>query len=97
MSAFVIFEKNAIFCFFVSDFRQFSVTLKIASRLPVIVFEACFGLNSLQGLQLTTNTKQVTYHCFGRKNIWTKNSFYQILERCDFRFLHPNRCKYRIF
>jgi len=77
MLGFEIFEKIAIFCFFVGDYWEFSAILKkSASRFRCSFFEAFLGLKSLQGLQLNTDMKKVTYRCFRDKTFWGDNFFY---------------------
>jgi len=42
---------------------------------------------TVQGLQLTTNTKKVTHPCFAGNNVWAKNAFFQSLKKYDFSLL----------
>jgi len=95
MFPFEIFQKNSFFCLFASNIPQLSVIFrKSTSRLPVTIFEALFGLDSLQGPQLTTNTKKVTHPCFVGKQClgkkWISSKFETIR---IFKFLRQNICQ----
>ena len=46
-----------------------------------------FGLDSLQGPQLTTNTKKATHHCFAWNNHKSKDAFFQNLKNMIFQLL----------
>ena len=90
MFAFLIFEKNAFLCLFASNIWQFSVSLKkSASRLPVTIFETLFRLGLLE--RITTNHKHQKSHSslLCGENVWSKNAFFQNLEKYDFTVFTP--------